>query len=362
MNVSDPSDLLYEDLNYTDHDENISHVEMHLCLTAFNRIALLHAMCTLYVFIFMVGLAANAIVVCVNLRTGSHRHETHLYIMNLAVADLCVVATLPIWVSSLAQGGHWPFGEVACKLTHLIFSVNLFASIFFLACMSVDRYLSVNHFGNATGRRKRLVRRLVCIFTWLLALIASVPDTYFLKVVKASQADASLCRPVYPEHSPQEWMVGIQLSFVVLGFAVPFPVIAVSYALLARTLASCSTGDQDRRLSRKVILTYIVVFLLCWAPYHIVLLADALVLLGAVPLDCSMENGLYVALQLTQCLSLLHCCINPVVYSFIHRHYRYDLMKAFIFKYSTQSGIAQLMENSNGNDTENSTVENPSQL
>nr|XP_055071730.1 atypical chemokine receptor 3a [Misgurnus anguillicaudatus] len=355
---------MWDEFNFTDASDNISQVEVHTCLTSFNRSALLNVMCTLYAFIFVVGLAANALVVWVNLRSQRHYHETHLYILNLAVADLCVVATLPVWISSLAQGGHWPFGQVACKLTHLLFSVNLFASIFFLACMSVDRYVSVVRTGEISHRWGRRIRRLVCAATWLLALFASLPDTYFLQSVKSLHGHATLCRPEYPEENPLEWMVGIQLSFVVLGFAIPFPIIAVSYALLANTLASSSSSnspsneDQDRSVSRKVILTYIVVFIACWAPYHSVLLADALVMLGVLPMGCSAENSLFVALNLTQCLSLLHCCVNPVVYSFAHRHYRYDLMKAFIFKYSTRTGLTRLIEGSQGTETEYAVVEN----
>lgn len=354
---------MWEELNFTDSNNNSSRIEAQMCPASFNRSALLNAMCTLYAFIFVVGLAANALVVWVNLRSQRHYHETHLYILNLAVADLCVVATLPVWVSSLAQGGHWAFGQAACNLTHLLFSVNLFASIFFLTCMSVDRYLSVVRFREISHRRGRQVRRLVCAITWLLALFASVPDTYFLQSVKSQHSHVTLCLPVYPQDNPLQWMVGIQLSFVVLGFVIPFPIIAVSYALLANNLASTSTpspsnGNQDRSVSRKVILMYIVVFIACWAPYHAVLLADALAMLGVLPLGCSSENGLFVALHLTQCLSLLHCCVNPVVYSFTHRHYRYDLMKAFIFKYSTRTGLARLIEGSQGNETEYAMVEN----
>ncbi|XP_051998557.1 atypical chemokine receptor 3-like [Xyrauchen texanus] len=355
--------VMWEEFNFTDASDNRTLVET--CPTSFNRSALLHAMCTLYAFIFVVGLAANALVVWVNLRSQRHYHETHLYILNLAVADLCVVATLPVWVSSLAQGGHWPFGQVACKLTHLLFSVNLFASIFFLACMSVDRYLSVVCSREISHRRRRQIRFLVCVVMWLLALFASIPDTYFLESVKSLHSHMTLCRPVYPEDNPLQWMVGIQLSFVVLGFAIPFPVIAVSYTLLANTLTSSSfssnsplSADQDRSVSRKVILTYIVVFTACWAPYHAVLLADSLAMLGVLPLSCSAENALFVTLHLSQCLSLLHCCVNPVVYSFAHRHYRYDLMKAFIFKYSTRTGLTHLMEGSQGTETEYAMVEN----
>lgn len=356
-------------LNLSETFGNISSWDATICATAFNRSALLYSMCVLYMFIFIVGLAANALVLCVNIRRqrdSTPRHETHMYITHLAVADLCVCVTLPVWVSSLAHHGHWPFGEVACKLTHLMFSVNLFSSIFFLACMSVDRYLSVmRHGDNEGGVHRKLIRPAVCVGVWLLALVASLPDTYFLRTVKSSHGDTMLCRPVYPEDNPREWMVGVQLSFILLGFVLPFPVIAVFYALLARAFnrssSSSSTLDQERRVSRRVILAYIVVFLGCWGPYHGVLLADALSQLGLVPLTCGLENVIYVALHLTQCLSLLHCCFNPILYNFINRNYRYDLMKAFIFKYSTRTGLARLIETTNMSDAEYSAiaVDNP---
>lgn len=376
LSTSELEDLfkLFGDPNVSDTLSNISSVDTMMCATSFNRNALLYSMCVLYTFIFVIGLAANALVLWVNVRAqrdSTPRHETHMYIAHLAVADLCVCATLPVWVSSLAQHGHWPFGEVACKLTHLLFSVNLFGSIFFLACMSVDRYLSVTMRQNEEGRTTRkLIRRGVCAGVWLLALIASLPDTYFLQTVKATHGDTMLCRPVYPEEHPREWMVGVQLSFNLLGFVLPFPIIAVFYLLLAgafpssSSYSSSSTVEQERRVSRRVILAYIVVFLGCWGPYHGVLLADSLSQLGLVPLTCSLENVIYVALHLTQCLSLLHCCFNPILYNFINRNYRYDLMKAFIFKYSTRTGLARLIEASNISEAEYSAValDNPPQI
>ncbi|KAK0145142.1 Atypical chemokine receptor 3 [Merluccius polli] len=373
----------WAELNFSEPFGNITSVEAVLCATAFDRQALLRSMCVLYIFIFLVGLAANALVLWVNVRAQrdpAPRHETHMYIAQLAVADLCVCATLPVWVSSLAQGGHWPFGEAACKLTHLLFSVNLFSSIFFLACMSVDRYCCVTgraaaaaSDGRAAARRKR-IRRGACAGVWLLALLASLPDTYFLHTVRSSHGDAVLCRPLYPADGAREWMVGVQLSFILLGFALPFPVIAVFYALLAGAIARSSSssssrsaaassaspsspaGEQERRVSRRVILAYIVVFLACWGPYHAVLLTDALSQLGLVPLTCGLENFLCVALQLTQCLSLFHCCFNPILYNFINRNYRYDLMKAFIFKYSTRTGLARLIDTTHVSEAEYSAV------
>ncbi|KAF7658820.1 hypothetical protein LDENG_00007210 [Lucifuga dentata] len=347
---------MWEELNLTaNKHDNVSRVEALLCTSGVSRGVFLSVLSVLYVFVFLVGLAANVLVVWVNVRSERNRYETHLYILNLAVADLCVVATLPVWVSSLLWG-RWPFGEAVCKITHLVFSVNLFSSIFFLTCMSVDRYLSVALFDNASSsHRKKALRRVVCILVWLLALAASVPDTYFLQAVEPPHSDGAACRPVYPSANSREWMAGIQLSFIVLGFAIPFPVIAIFYLLLAGAIPPSS--DQERRISRNIILTYIVVFLACWLPYHSVLLVDTLSLLNVLPFSCRLESFLMVALHLTQCFSLLHCCINPVLYSFLSRSDRCDLMKAFIFSYSTKTGLARLIDASHVSETEYSAVQ-----
>ncbi|XP_040888024.1 atypical chemokine receptor 3b [Toxotes jaculatrix] len=360
LSSSDLAELmeLWEELNLTTADHhNLSYVEMLRCSGAVSHAAFLHVLAVLYIFVFLVGLAANALVVWVNLRSRRNQYETHLYVLNLAVADLCVVCTLPVWVTSLLQEGRWPFGEAICKLTHLVFSINLFSSIFFLTCMSIDRYLSVRLFANApdsSGRQKKWVRRMICVLVWLLALLSSVPDTYFLQTVKSSHHDGVICRPVYPSDNPRGWMLGVQLSFIVLGFAIPFPIIAIFYLLLAAAIPPGS--DRERRISRQIILMYIVVFLVCWLPFHAVLLLDTLSLLNILPFSCRLENFLDVSLHLTQCLSLVHCCVNPVLYNFINRNYRYDLMKAFICKYSTRTGLARLIDASHTPETEHSGV------
>ncbi|XP_034721462.1 atypical chemokine receptor 3-like, partial [Etheostoma cragini] len=151
-----------------------------------------------------------------------------------------------------------------------------------------------------------------------------------------SHHDGFVCRPVYPPDNPRGWMVAVQLSFTVLGFAVPLPVLAVSYLLLA---AAVPGGSPERR----VILAYIVVFVACWLPFHAVLVLDAVATGGALGFSCRLEGFLDVALQLTQCCSLLHCCVNPVLYSFLSRGDRYRLVKDAIAKFSAKTGLARLL-------------------
>uniref|UniRef100_A0A146P3Z4 Atypical chemokine receptor 3 n=1 Tax=Fundulus heteroclitus TaxID=8078 RepID=A0A146P3Z4_FUNHE len=387
LGTSDLSELLelWAELNLTAAASNLSRVEAAVCSGAVGHGALLHLLSVLYASIFLVGLAANVLVLVLRLRPGRsgggpqlyavhlagadlytlhlagadlyavHLAGADLYAVHLAGADLCAVLTLPLWVASLLQGGLWPFGEAVCKVTHLVFSVGLYASVFFLACVSVERYLSATRLSGAPGgRRRKALRRLTCALLWLLALLASLPDAYFLQAVRSPQRDRTVCRPVYPSEDPRRWTAAVQLSFFVLGFAVPFPVIATSYLLLAA--AAPPSLALERSAGRRAVLSYVLVFLACWLPFHGVLLLDSLTLLDVLPFSCRLESFLDVALHLTQCFSLLHCCVNPVLYTFLHRNYSRRLTKAFVFQYSTRTGLARLMDTSQASETETSAV------
>lgn len=323
------------------------------CPNTINKSALLYTLSIFYIFIFMIGLVANFVVVWMNFQAKTTGYETHLYIFNLAIADLCVVLTLPVWVVSLIHHGQWHMGELTCKLTHLVFSINLYGSIFFLTCMSVDRYLSVAYFTTSGNIKKKMIRRFICVFVWLFAFFVSLPDTYYLKTVSSN--NETYCRSLYPEENAKEWLVGMELSSVVLGFLIPFPVISIFYCLLARTLST--SNDQERKNNGKIILSYVVVFLVCWLPYHVTVLIDIFSAVHFISFSCQMENFLFAALHVTQCFSLAHCCINPILYSFINRNYKYELMKAFIFKYSAKTGLTKLIETSRVSEMEYSALE-----
>ncbi|XP_043916530.1 atypical chemokine receptor 3 [Protopterus annectens] len=340
-----------EDANYTSSEENVTFsLEAVFCPHIIDKKGILYTVAVVFIFIFVIGLVANSVVIWVNLWTKRVRYETHTYILNLAVADLFVVITLPVWVASLVQNEQWPMGEAMCKVTHLIFSVNLFGSIFFLTCMSVDRYISVAFLKSSNTYKKKAIRWIICIFLWLFAFGVSFPDTYYLQVFTSPHNGDTYCRPAYPKERFQAWLVGMELVSIILGFAFPFPILAIFCLLLARVVSSSS--DQDKKASRKIIFSYVIVFLICWLPYHSILIVDTMYLLKFIPINCTMEDFLYVSLHVTQCLSLIHCCVNPILYSFINKNYRYDLMKAFISKYSAKTGLTKIVDASKLSETD----------
>ena len=118
---------------------------------------------TVYLVISAIGIVGNSLVILV-LRKITLKSITDILVQNLAAADLMFAMFLPFWaVEKYEQGillqinpwwalndwkvdenlGMWRFGSFMCQFISFIFLLNLYASVYFLTALSVDRYYSV---------------------------------------------------------------------------------------------------------------------------------------------------------------------------------------------------------------------------
>lgn len=110
-NISIPEPLLYDSyIEGNESDLNISrNNETHQDKTSSMVITFI------YFMVCAVGLCGNTLVIYVILRYAKMKTVTNIYILNLAVADVLCMMSLPFIALQLALV-HWPFGEVLCRL------------------------------------------------------------------------------------------------------------------------------------------------------------------------------------------------------------------------------------------------------
>ncbi|XP_061411863.1 atypical chemokine receptor 3-like [Lethenteron reissneri] len=339
-------------LNFTDYwdleplcnestDANCSSSYKHFeCPQVLNKGAILIGISIVYLFIFVVGVAGNVAVFCFNVFFHKNRFETHLYVVNLAISNICIVLVMPVMVASFLHDDQWLYGNFLCKLTNVTFSVNLFAGVFFVTAMSVDRYITFVHFHEASSRRKQRARLLICAIAWLLAVVASLPEIIYIRAVTTPNGETH-CRADLPPDHFFKWMAGITLLYNTLGFLVPFPMIVVSSVLLYRAIAW--HGLSERNNGRTIVLVYATVFAVCWTPYHVLLLADALALLRVLRLGCALDEALYVGLHVAQCLAVGQCCVNPVLYCFVDKRRRQEFIRSVVVKFKASTASHDLL-------------------
>ena len=90
--------------------------------------------------IFLVGTVGNSLVLAVLFRNGQmNTKTTNLFILNLAIADLCFIVFCVPFQATIYTLDGWVFGPVVCKVVHFVIFLTMYASIFTLAAVSLDR-------------------------------------------------------------------------------------------------------------------------------------------------------------------------------------------------------------------------------
>ncbi|XP_040899783.1 chemokine-like receptor 1 [Toxotes jaculatrix] len=300
----------------------------------------LHTMSLIvYCLAFILGVLGNGVVIWV---TGFKMKKTvnTVWFLNLAVADFLFTAFLPLGVTYTAMDFHWPFGNFMCKLNSTINSLNMFASVYILVVISVDRCVSVVWPVWAQNHRNVREASYVSLGVWVLALILSAPNFIFRDTTPSnSNEDAIRCfnnfalSDDYETESVQQLQSfrhqAVIITRFILGFVVPFTVIVSCYAVIIHRLRRNRTLANQSSRTFKIIAAVITTFFLCWAPFHI------LTLIEMVNHTTDSDEILYhvtaVGVPIATSLAFLNSCLNPLLYVFMGQDFR-DIVRKSILR------------------------------
>ncbi|XP_078507385.1 C-X-C chemokine receptor type 2-like [Lissotriton helveticus] len=275
--------------------------------------------------IFVLGLVGNGLVLLVLCLRKRPWHLADHYLLQLALADLLLCLTLPFWVTQFAHG--WVFGRVTCKLLGALFTLNMYSTVFFLACISVDRFLAIVHAVDLYRKQRPFHTRLLCLSVWCVCLVFAGVEIFFREVEFSVQGKVFFCHNAFPAGDAHQWRIALRLTNMTVGFLVPLLVMIFCYCRIFRTLRRSNLFAKHRSL--KVVVALLLVFVLCWTPYNTFLLVDSIQRLGYISRNCYLEQVLDFGVTITECLGLAHCCLNPIIYAFIGVKFRHELVNFF---------------------------------
>ncbi|XP_056140242.1 P2Y purinoceptor 3 [Lampris incognitus] len=346
-----------------------------------------------YSLTFLFSLTLNSVVLLRSCRHhgGCRRHgnagsgrrwnTSLIYMVNLATTDLMYGLSLPFLVASYVLQDHWVFGDFMCRLVRFLFYFNLYCSIFFLTCISVHRYLGICHpMRTITLESKRAVKG-TCTLVWLVVFVLTCPIFRFAQtgyVVRGGggEVGAGGGRGEGNGTEIQEeafgrsggvsggymncWDDAIDEEFAdyvpygivlhLLGFFVPFVIIAWCYSQVVRTIfqtlrsppSSLEGGDEGtggdgvnegsrertsvsicgsqhshyirrRRKSIKTIVTITLLFALCFLPFHVTRTLFLLLRRGQVG-GCYAMKTISICYKVTRPLASCNAWLNALLY------------------------------------------------
>lgn len=279
----------------------------------------------LYWIIFGVGAIGNLLVVWIYTTVRNRlKTMTDVYLLNLAIADLLFLGTLPFWATDAAAQG-WVFSVSVCKGVRAVYKINLFSSMLLLTCISVDRYIAIVHVTQAHNfKNKRMFySKLACLFVWLLSCLLSLPEFLFAKL-KTNQQEESFCSLVYPSKDKNLTKVLVLSLQISIGFCLPLLVMVACYSVIIRTLIQARNFEKHKAL--RVIFAVVATFVLSQLPYNGHLVVETTQAYNVTMTECDVVKTFDVAGQIVKSLAYTHCCLNPILYAFIGVRFRKDLL------------------------------------
>ncbi|KAJ7324803.1 hypothetical protein JRQ81_017823 [Phrynocephalus forsythii] len=283
---------------------------------------------TVYSIIFIIGIIGNSLVVIIIFFYMKLKTVASVFLFNLALADLSFLVTLPMWAYTTAMQYHWPFGNCLCKVTSAAATFNLYASVFLLTCLSIDRYLAIVHPMKSRLRRTMLIARVTCIVIWLMAALASLPVIMYRSVFFIENENITVCAFRYetPTNTTNNAtvQVGLGLSKNMLGFLIPFVIILTSYILIWKTLKKAYQIQKNKTRGDdifKMIVAIVLFFFFSWIPHQIFTFLDVLIQLRVI-VSCHIVDIVDTAMPFTICLAYFNNCLNPVFYGFFGKNFR----------------------------------------
>lgn len=251
----------------------------------------------LYSLIFVLGTVGNGLVIYV---TGFRMKRTvnSVWFLNLALADFLFTAFLIFTIINASQHYAWPFGLVMCKLNGFVSVINMFASVFILLAISVDRCLATRVVVWAQNKRTVPRAKLLCLAIWIIATACSAPYATF----RTTEVRQNFTRCTYSEQYAKEKYILVLFRFIV-SFFIPFVGITISYVAIYCRARRLQKTRQGR--SRRIIIAVILAFFFCWLPFHIYDL-------------WTLQNGhnRYIGTVVIT-LAYLNSSLNPILYVFM---------------------------------------------
>ncbi|XP_077577728.1 formyl peptide receptor-related sequence 1-like [Stigmatopora nigra] len=285
---------------------------------------------------FLLGVSGNGLVIWV---TGFLMKKTvnTVWFLNLAVADFCFTASLPMSIVDIALQFHWPFGKFMCMIHSAVIALNMYASVYILMVISIDRCVAVVFPVWAQNHRTVKKAFYVSLCVWALALIFSIPHFAFLKTGPLlKKKDVIICYQdfVFSDNVTEELkqlqkfrVDSLSVTHFLLSFAFPYAVIVSCYAVIIHRIRKNASLASRSSRTFKIIAAIVIIFFLCWAPFHIfVLMQLAYEKFGNV----QQRKNVRIWIQIATSLAFINSCVNPLLYVFIGKDFKDRTFKSIL--------------------------------
>ncbi|XP_071978669.1 chemerin-like receptor 1 [Engystomops pustulosus] len=305
----------------------------------------------------IIGYAGNLIVIFI---TGflMKKKKSTIWFLNLALADFTFLLFHPLHAVSIYKA-NWSFGPNMCKLYNFLTFVNMYASIFILTALNIDRAMSIAKPIWHMRFVSRMISYSVCALIWVVAAISSVPAVIYSDVF--SYGDTSQCI-LYPEdltsiaytatdrnasedyrnseredcdgyNDPEMLPMWIHMTSTATGLVVPLAIIGcvipLCVILFSNITIALHVKDSPKTSSSRLYRVVVAAVLAFFCTRTPLLIAQIIYLVASYTQQLHLMYKVTLYLPLLSSIAATNAFLNPIVYVLMGKQVRKEVSQFF---------------------------------
>nr|XP_033806671.1 probable G-protein coupled receptor 132 [Geotrypetes seraphini] len=275
-----------------------------------------------YSIVFALGVPANCLTAWLTMLNIRRHNVLSVYLFSLSITELMYLSTLPLWMMYIQNGHQWKYGSAACKITGYIFFNNIYISISILCCISIDRFVGVVYSLESRGIRLQKTAKAIVGSIYLVVALVYIPVFY---MTEGETSNHTTCFETLPMQST---VASFNYARFMIGFVIPLMILIFTNWKITKTIRiSDSLDEQQKAKVKHLAIAIIAIFLICFAPYHAVLLIRA-ILFSLYPNNtCWFEEKIYTISAMFLCLATVNSVADPFIYVLVSENVRKDICR-----------------------------------
>uniref|UniRef100_A0A8C1W2F6 Probable G-protein coupled receptor 34 n=1 Tax=Cyprinus carpio TaxID=7962 RepID=A0A8C1W2F6_CYPCA len=282
----------------------------------------------LYTVIFLASLVLNSITVYVYFCKATKQSSITIYLKNLAIADLFVCLCLILRIAKYASTSM-EIQRIYCNFGAPTFYLNMYSSILFMGYIAANRYMKIVRPLETHILQTVRSTCYICIVTWAVLLCSNCAYiAAFVSADKQTSAHSGFdCDSFHTSLLKQIYLtlqiICFPLFLFVLVSLILFYWSNVQKLRQAQRTMPDQPGNAKLSKSKRNMQVLMVVFCICFVPYHLVRLPY--VFIKPLLQDCTAEQVFYILKELTVVLTVLNACLDPLIYFVFCKTFRAQL-------------------------------------
>ncbi|KAM8921897.1 P2Y purinoceptor 14 [Lycaon pictus] len=292
----------------------------------------------LYLVVFVAGILLNGVSGWIFFYVPSSKSFI-VYLKNIVVADFLMSLTFPFKILADSGLGPWRIHVFVCRVSAVLFYVNMYVSIVFFGFISFDRYYKIVKPLLTSFIHSVNYSKLLSVMVWVLMLLLAVPNIILTNQNVSNVKVTRIKCVTLKNELGLKWHKASNYIFVGIFWIVFFLLIffytAITRKIFKSHLKSRRNSISVKRKSSRNIFSIMFVFFVCFVPYHTARIPYTQSQTEAHYSCRSKEILLYVK-EFTLLLSAANVCLDPIIYFFLCKPFRETLCKKLHIPFKAQ--------------------------